>query len=188
MEARRGQVAIFLIMTLVVIFLLALLNVDAFVAVRTKNRLQNGGDAAAIAAARRQGELINEIGRLNAAHIVAAVHDDARACEEAVLLQRHLALLGPVDALRRANEAALKNRMEVRDEFSAILREHVAAIRTVYSGGGGDGEPYPEPFPGAWTEYATAIDNVISGGLATGPDNVEFLELCVCVIAFIFFF
>ncbi|MBQ6135754.1 MAG: hypothetical protein IJI73_00100 [Kiritimatiellae bacterium] len=173
---RGGQVAVFLIMTLVVILLLALLNVDTFVAVRAKNRLQNGGDAAAIAAARRQGSLLNEIGRLNIRHALAAVRNDAAGCEEAVMLQRRLALLGPVDALRLANEAALKNKMEVRDEFSIILREHVMAIRTVYSGGGGAGEPYPEPYPGAWADYASAIDGVISGGLAVGPDNVEFYD------------
>ena len=66
--------------------------------------------------------------------------------------------------------------MEERGEFAAILREHVAEIRTVYAGGGGEGDPYPEPYPGAWTEYATAIDDVIAGGLATGPDNVEFFD------------
>ena len=30
---------------------------------RAKNRLQNAGDAAALAAARKQGALVNEIGR-----------------------------------------------------------------------------------------------------------------------------
>ena len=63
----------------------------------------------------------------------------------------------------------------LREEFAQILREHVDDIRLVYSGGTNSrGEPYPEPYPGAWTEYATAIENVISEGLACGPDNVEF--------------
>ncbi len=176
-HARAGQVAVYLIMILVVVFMLALLNVDSFIAVRGKNRVQNAGDAAALAAARKQGALINEIGRLNFEHLIAAVENDTNLCEEIVLRQRRLALLGPVDALRLANRAALKNGMEVRDEFSQILRDHVRDIRLVYAGGGnGDGEPYPEPFPGAWTDYATAIENVISEGLATGPDNVEFYD------------
>ena len=170
---RRGQVAIYLLMVLVALFLVALLNVDVFDVVRGKNRVQNGGDAAALAAARKQGRLLNEIGKLNIAHLVAAAQDDAAACEELAMVQRRLALLGPVEALRLANHAAKKNGMEVRDEFAAILREHVKDIRLVYSGGTNEeGEPYPEPYPGAWTEYATAIEDVISEGLACGVDNV----------------
>ena len=173
MRGRRGQVAIYLIMALVVLMLLTLLNVDTFIAVRSKNRLQNAGDAAALAAARKQGALINEIGRLNFRHMLAAVRNDSRQCAEIELEQRRLALLGPVDALRLANRAALKNGMEVRPEFAKILEEHVATIRLVYAGGG-ENDPYPESYPGAWTEYATAIASVAGEGLATGADNIEF--------------
>ena len=65
MKARNGQIALFLLFVLVVIVLLTLLNVDTFLSVRAKNRVQNAGDAAALAASRKQGSLINEIGRLN---------------------------------------------------------------------------------------------------------------------------
>lgn len=175
MKARPGQVALYLVMVLVVLAMFAFLNVDTFLAVRAKNRLQNGGDAAAIAAARRQGELLNEIGRLNVKHVVAALRRDRALCESIVAQQRRLALIGPVDALAKANEAALKNGMEVRDEFSAILRDHVADIRNLYAAGSGNSDdPYPESYPGAWREYAAAIENAISGGLAVGPDNMEF--------------
>lgn len=173
MRLRRGQVAIYLIMALVVIMLLTLLNVDTFIAVRTKNRLQNAGDAAAIAASRKQGALINEIGRLNFDHIVAAVRNERERCAEIEFTQRRLCLLGPVEALRLANKAALKNGMEVRPEFSKILMDHVNDIRTVYSGGG-ENDPYPESYPGAWADYATAIANVAGERLATGADNIEF--------------
>ncbi len=172
---KRGQVALYLLMVLVGIFLIALLNVDTFGFVRGKNRAQNAGDAAALAAARKQGRLLNEIGKLNISHILAALENDEERCEGIVLDQRKLALLGPVDGLRLANNAAKKNGMEVRDEFAEILRRHVANIRLVYMGGtNSDGEPYPEPYPGAWGEYAAAIEQVISEGLACGPDNVEF--------------
>ena len=73
MKKRSGQVALYLIMVIFVIFLLTLMNVDVFMAVRGKTRLQNAGDAAALAAARRQGELLNEIGRLNIDHIIAVL-------------------------------------------------------------------------------------------------------------------
>ncbi len=172
---KRGQVAIYLLMVLVGIFLIALLNVDTFGFVRAKNRAQNAGDAAALAAARRQGRLLNEIGRLNVEHILAAVENDVAKCEEIEMDQRRLALIGPVEALRYANMAAKKNGMKVREEFSEILRDHVFDIRLVYMGGTNeDGEPYPESYPGAWNEYASAIENVIAEGLACGPDNVEF--------------
>ena len=172
---KRGQVALYLLMALVGIFLIALLNVDAFDFVRGKNRAQNAGDAAALAAARKQGRLLNEIGKLNVAHIVAALDNDIGECERIVMDQRRLALLGPVEALRLANRAAKKNKMAVRDEFADILREHVKSIRLVYMGGTNeDGEPYPESYPGAWGEYAAAIEDVIGEGLACGPDNVEF--------------
>ncbi len=172
---KRGQVAIYLLMVLVALFLLALLDVDVFGMVRGKNRVQNGGDAAALAAARGQGRLLNDIGRLNVAHLAAAAQDDVGRCGEIVMEQRRIALLGPVEALRLANRAAKKNGMEVRDEFGEILRGHVEDIRLVYSGGANEGgEPYPEPFPGAWADYAAAIEGVVGEGLACGPDNVEF--------------
>ncbi|MCR5414333.1 MAG: hypothetical protein K6F50_06360 [Kiritimatiellae bacterium] len=177
MRTHRGQIAVVLVFALAVLVLLTLLNVDTFLAVRAKNRVQNAGDAAALAAARKQGSLLNEIGRLNIAHLIAAARSETDECRRIVMEQRRLALLGPVDALALANDAAKKNGMQARDEFGAILRAHVADIRLVYAGGGGgDGDPYPEPFPGAWTEYATRIESVAGEGLATGPDNIEFYD------------
>ncbi len=172
---RAGQVAVYLMMSLVAVFLLALVAVDAFVSVRAKNRLQNGGDAAALAAAHRQGELINEIGRLNIEHIVAALGNDTNKCLAIGLEQRRLALLEPVYAMRLASEAAERNGLEKNDDFSAILRMHLDEVRTVYAvGGGDDGEIFRESYPGAWHEYAAAIANVASEGLAAGADSIEF--------------
>jgi Flp pilus assembly protein TadG len=59
---RRGQVAIYLLLVLVALFLLALLNVDVFDVVRGKNRVQNGGDAAALAAAQFQRHKVGAVG------------------------------------------------------------------------------------------------------------------------------
>ncbi len=177
MRKRRGQIILLLLFVLMVLVFLALLNVDIFTSVRAKTKLQNAGDAAAIAAASKQGSLLNEIGNLNIAHIVAAFNNDSNECERIVLEQRRKALLGPVEALRMANRAAKKNGMEINDGFAAILRRHVDDIRTVYaSSGSGPGAAYPEPFPGAWVDYATAIGDVLSEGMATGPDNVEFYD------------
>lgn len=175
MGIRRGQVALYLLVVLVALTLLALLNVDVFTAVRGKMRVENAGDAAALAAAHRQAELLNAIGRLNLEHIGAALSNDVERCREIELEQRRLCLLGPVEALRDANEAALKNGQEVNDRFAEILLRHVEDIRNIYAGDSGTGsDPYPESYPGAWFDYALAISEVVKNGLAVGPDNIEF--------------
>lgn len=177
MRERDGQIILLLVFVLAVLASLVLLNVDIFTSVREKTHIQHGGDAAAIAAANRQGQILNEIGRLNIAHLIAAARDETNECRRIVMEQRRMALLEPVEALRYASRAAKKNGMAVRGEFAEILRRHVNDIRTVYAtGGDGPGAPYPEPYPGAWVEYAAAISRVISEGLAAGPDNLEFYD------------
>lgn len=172
---RSAQVALYLVFSLVAIFVLALMAVDVFLAVRAKNYLQNAGDAAALAAAHRQGELINEIGLLNLKHIKAALEDNAEECENIVMEQHRLALIEPVFALEQADKAARANCLCPREEFSTILRNHINDVLTLYKGGSMDSyDPYPEPYPGAWDEYAQAIEAVLANGLATGVDNVEF--------------
>ena len=69
MKARRGQIAILLAAALLAVIVLAVMNVSVFLAVRSKNRAMNAGDAAALAVAKYQGELINRIGRLNIEHL-----------------------------------------------------------------------------------------------------------------------
>ena len=78
MKTSRGQAALYLVMALVGIMMLVLANVGAFLSVRAKNRAMNAGDAAALAAARRQAELLNEIGRLNLRHAEADYIGDRR--------------------------------------------------------------------------------------------------------------
>ena len=155
---RGGQVAVFLLAALVAIIALALMNVDIFLAVRSKNRLMNAGDAAALAAVRVQGRLVNEIGRLNLAHVKALYEDNLRECAEIELAQRRLALLGPLDAVDESCEAAERNGAKAQDGSEDLLSRHAAHVRTVYAGGsGGFDDPYPESYPGAWAEYAAAL-------------------------------
>ena len=80
--ARRGQVAVYLIMVLVAVCFLMLMNVGAYLAVSAKNKATNAGDAAALSVAKRQGELLNTIGKLNVEHLEAAVRDDEERCRE----------------------------------------------------------------------------------------------------------
>ena len=52
---KSGQIVLVLAFMLLGLLLLALVGVDVFLASHRKNRLQNAGDAAALAAARWQG-------------------------------------------------------------------------------------------------------------------------------------
>ena len=181
MKAKHGQIVLFMLMVIAALAILALLNVDTFIAMRARMNVENGGDAAALAAARRQGSLINEIGRLNIEHIKYAIetNKDLMAEMEAkiaetVLTQRRRTLIGPINALVLANEAAKANNMPAVKDFSQILKEHINDILSIYMGQVDQGDPYPEPYEGAWREYAAAILNAIEGGLHVGADNIEF--------------
>lgn len=175
LQMRRGQVALYLLTALVALTLLVVMNARIFLAVRSRNRVENAGDAAALAAARAQGEALNAMGRLNLEHIVAAAAGDAARCEELVLRARRESLLGPVRAIRAASEAAKLNGLSENPDFTACVREHAETVRTLYAHQlDADGEPYPEPYPGAWEEYAAALEESAADGLAAGPDNTEY--------------
>lgn len=173
---RKGQVAVYLVMVLVALTILAVMNVDLFLSVRNKFRSQNAGDAASLAAARYQGHLLNEIGRLNLEHIYAAIREDRSRIAEIEMTQRRLALLGPLEAVRLSSEASMKNGGEIRDEFAEFLIDHARFVRDVYASEDNEAgnEPYPESWPGAWEEYAAEIERVAQEGLAAGVDNVDF--------------
>ena len=173
MNGRRGQVALYLVMVLVAIMVLVLTNAGAFLAVRAKNHAMNAGDAAALAAARRQAELLNEIGRLNLRHAEADASHDYDRSREIVREQKRLAFLGPIDCLRAAQEAARANGASVSESMTRILAKHVNDIRNRYKP---LPEIFPEPWEGAWDEYAAELASVVAGGIVAGPDNIEFLD------------
>ena len=161
-------------MVLVAIALLVMMHADMFLAVRQKNRLENAGDAAALAAAKVQGRLINEIGEANIQHIIAAIKGDAAECERLSLDVRRKALIGPVEALERASEAAKENGLAAWGEFDEILMNHVDDIRLAYMENAETGGAYVQSYQGAWGEYADAIERAVASGLAAGCDNMEF--------------
>ena len=177
MTRRSGQVALYLVVVLVALAVLTLANVGVFLAVRAKNHAMNAGDAAALAAARRQGELLNEIGRLNLRHAEAEYVGDWEKALEIVNEQRRIAFLGPLDCLRAASDAAKDNGAVESSKFTEILRRHVSEVLTKYVQ---NPDLYPEPWEGAWQEYADALSSAIGGGLAAGADNIEFVDALEC--------
>ena len=109
MKARNGQVALYLVMVLLAIAVLMLVNVNSFLAVRSKNRMMNAVDEAALAAAKYQGHLLNEVGRMNVEHLRAAILGEPWTDENGVSQTarlRELTFLGPVEGIRISNEAA----------------------------------------------------------------------------------
>ena len=173
MKARRGQVAVYLVLVLVVICFLMLMNVGAYLAVSSKNKVMNSGDAAALAVAKHQGELLNRIGDLNIDHLKAAIAEDEMLCREIETEQMEISLLKPVEGITKGNDAAKKNGAERSDRMLDILKQHVSDIKNYYVN---NPNLYPEAYEGAWEAYAKKIEDTIGDGLYAGPDNMEFLD------------
>ena len=79
MKGRRGQVALYLVLVLVAICLLAVMNVGTFLGVSARNTTMNGGDAASLAAAVR---LVMTFER-GASRAMCAAEFDARTIYDA---------------------------------------------------------------------------------------------------------
>lgn len=182
MRARGGQVAIYLAMVLVGICVLVLMNVGVFLSVRAKNRATNAADAAALAAARHQGELLNRIGNLNLEHLKSAIENDEERCHEIVLEQMRLNFLGPLDAIAAASRAAMENGAEPSDEMAEIFKAHVSDIRLDFVN---NPDLYIPPWDRVtddvaegcdWSTYASRLEAAVSGELVAGPENAEFAD------------
>lgn len=173
MSAKSGQVVLYLVFVLVAITVLALMNVGVYLAVTARNRTMNAGDAAALAVARHQGELLNRIGSLNVEHLRAALADDEEECTRIATEQARLCFLGPLKGISKGNEAARQNGAKPNDEMRDVLVQHVIDVRTIYAM---TPEAYPAPWEGAWEEYAQALESEIGAPLYAGPDNVVFMD------------
>jgi len=173
MKARRGQVALYLVAVLVGIACLVLMNVGLYLSVSAKNRTMNAGDAAALAVSRHQGELLNRIGTLNVDHLNAVVDGDRAKCQEIMDEQARLCFLGPLDGIQIGNEAARANGAEPSEDMLGLFKDHVNDIRLYYVG---NPQTYPEPWEGAWEEYAQRLEIALGSELYAGPDNVDFMD------------
>ena len=176
MKARSGQVALYLVMALLAIAVLMLVNVNAFLAVRSKNRMMNAVDGAAIAAAKHQGELLNEIGRMNVEHLKAAVLGEPwveENGEDRMIRLRALAFLGPVQGIVRANEAAADWGYKGGEETSALagFMDHIGEIQN-----NPDLYPPTEGGENMWHVYASALASALGGSPAVVPSYMEMVN------------
>ncbi len=169
MKLRRGQVALYLVLALLGVVVLLLMNVNVFLAVRAKNRLMNAADAAAIAAAKVQGALLNELARMNVAHLQSLI-DGERWDRE--LEMRELAMFRPLEAIAAANQAAASWGFEgaADGESLAVFRDHLSEIRAEYAN---NPQLYPEYRDGQWLEYADRLGGALGANAIVVPGFME---------------
>ena len=183
---RSGQVILVLVFLLVGLVFLFLAEVDIFVAARGKTRLQNAGDAAALAAAAWQGTTLNLVGELNLLRLAAACETNLEAVAGIYALQERLAVAGPCIALLAANETARENLEPHLPNDTAHLPAYgeMAAMGDIVlsfaqaATGRGDGDPN-----GSWptrnADYADMLRAALSGGSWVGVDNAQILPAVV---------
>ncbi len=162
-------------MILVILTFMALWNFDLHKLLYVKSVTQNGGDAAALMGARWQGISLNVVGDLNLMQAIALTTGDDDTVAAISNIQARLLFVGPMVAFQATQQAAKNNGIFVNDEFSSFVREHAHIVRTEYTAiSDVTGEMfYPEPYEGAWLEYADMLDLVANDGVAAGPDNMQ---------------
>jgi len=169
-----GQVTVFFLMVLVILFFVVLWNFDLHKILHVKSISQNAGDAAALAAARWQGISLNLIGDLNIMTALALSQGDSAAVSAISNIQARLCYAGPMIAFVAAQQGAKNNGIYENTAFTARLREHAKGVRNDYGQADSGGEPlFPEPYPNCWQEYANMLDLVANDGVAAGPDNAQ---------------
>lgn len=173
-DRRSGQAVVFILLALTALVFVLLFNVDLHRIIQRKDQTQNAGDAAALAAARWQGATINLVGELNLMHALALANGQPNAVDAITNMQARLCFTGPMTAFFASQIAAKNNHMYVDDDMTALIREHADLVRTQYASQFDGSQYFPEPWPGAWAEYADMLDQVAADGIAAGPDNAQF--------------
>jgi len=176
---RRGQVALYLAMALLAIAVLAFVCFNTFLAVRSKNRMMNAVDEAAITVARYQGYLLNEVGKANVEHLRDAIRgenrdywtDDSNGNPDmpnGLVQQRERVLFGPLEAISKANAVArdwYPDATEVDARELASFLDHLSEI-----------ENNPDVYPqkdGLWPRYAQALRSAILSASCVLPGYME---------------
>lgn len=175
---RAGQTMIFLLVLLVILTLVVLWSFDLHKIISVKFRSTNAGDAAALAAARWQGQSLNLIGELNAMQALAIQNalvrgsDDFSEAEAIADLEARMCYVGPMTAFAASQHAARNNGIFNNAVFTAEVAAHAIEVEREYAQRFPEA-PYvnnPEP-PTAWDDYANMIYAIAGEGVAAQPDN-----------------
>ena len=123
-RASRGQTIALILALLVAFAALALWVMDIGLTVMGRLRTQDGGDAAALAAARWQAAGLNLCGELNLiqAYMLADDKVNAPAAQALHELRQRVGLVSPMLALLSASEVAERNGLEKLPETNSYLR------------------------------------------------------------------
>ncbi len=171
-KRKTGQIVLVLVFMLLGLLFLALVNADVFLAIRGKGRLQNAGDAAALAAARWQGITLNALGALNLAQVDIACKyaDDPTLATNLVAgiqnLQERLVFAGPLAGLYAAQVIAKKNGMQSDPGMTQLVRDAIAGA-SVYV-------PATAGWPRKPQEYAEMLRGAVQDGVYAGCENARF--------------
>lgn len=162
---------IFMIMALLILAVVIVWVFDVHTVLHLKARTQNAGDAAALAAARWQGISLNLIGDLNILQALALSRGDTTASAQITDVQARLCFVGPLVGLLASQQAAKNNRAYVNPDYTANLMAHADLVLSYYAT---DTNRFPEPYSGAWPEYAGMLSDIAAQGVAAGPDNTQY--------------
>ena len=180
---QSGQIALVLAFMLLGLVFLALVSVDTFLASHRKNRLQNAGDAAALAAARWQGITLNAIGALNLAKIEALCragnpevnpveHKAAKdACRGMTALQHRLAFAGPLMGFYAAQRAVVKNGIDVPDPDMEALVAECTDRASLIAG--------HDLWPQMAQDYAMMLHGAAADGVYVGAENAQYFNFAM---------
>ena len=174
--ARDGQTILFIAMSLVILLFAILWIGDVHRIIFVKDKTQNAGDAAALAGARWQATSLNFIGELNLMHAMALAAGDWGAVDVITNTQVRLSFTGPMTGVAAAQQAAKLNNIYVNEAYTEFVREHAAIVRGDYGSILSGVTALPEPWPGAWDEYADMLTALADDGIAAGVDNAWFYD------------
>ncbi len=171
---RRGQIILVVAFMMLGLLFLVLVNADVFLAIRSKGRLQNAGDAAALAAARWQGITLNGVGALNLAQIDIA----CKYCETPQQisnlvagvqhLQERLVFAGPCAGLYASQCIAAKNGMVVDKGMTRLVNDAITGAAKYV--------PPTASWPTKSEDYALMLSGAVSEGVYAGCDNAQFFN------------
>lgn len=170
-RSQSGQTMVFMVVVLTILCLILIWHFDFHKILFVKTVAQNAGDAAALNAARWQGQSLNMIGDLNIMKAIALTQagpDIEETLAQIDDMQARLCYVGPLLALLGAQQAAKNNGIFNNDSFTDRLREHAESVLSDYP------EIFVEPYDNCWEEYADMLQSIADQGIAVGPDNAAY--------------
>lgn len=138
-KEKSGQTLIFMCMVILMLAFAALFYFDVHKTLFVKAKGRNGGDAAALAAARWQAISLNLIGSLNISMAMVITNDlsagrnDSPDADLIENLQRRISFSGPLLAYVAAQQAAKQNGIFNNEEFASSMRTEIEDFRSLLS-------------------------------------------------------